>query len=180
MSASANLLPSARAITRLTAASDSACPNLPASHVPPSTMSHSSARSSGPRSSSAAAIAMTYSRRSASTRDEVMGPLPMPGLSPLGLELNARAGATARDRPRDPPRVDRDLPQHAADRVRVPDEVESRGVRVGLCAVDDGASLHRLEDPELADQGLQAAAEAGARDDRVGLNADAVRQQHVG
>src|SRR5439155_27387895 len=84
-----------------------------------------------------------------------------------------------RDRTRDLSRIDRDLAEHPADRVRVPDEVDAGCVGMRLRAVHHRPSLLRLEDSEVADQRLEPALEAGAGDDGVGLDARAGGQDHV-
>src|SRR4051812_15467991 len=71
-------------------------------------------------------------------------------LSPFrGMKRLRELGALARfgDRLCDPPRVDRDLAQHPADRIRVADEVHAGRVRMRLRAVHDWPSLLWLEDP---------------------------------
>src|SRR5919204_930287 len=54
----------------------------------------------------------------------------------------------------DPPRIDANFPEVAAERVRIPDEVQLRCVGVCLIAVNDRPSL-RPHDSEFADQRFQ-------------------------
>src|SRR5262249_43994568 len=72
------------------------------------------------------------------------------------------------------PCVDRDLAEHAADRIRVADEVDPGYVGTRDGAGPGGPSLRRLDQPVVADQRLQPPAEAGAGDHRVGVDPAAV------
>src|SRR3954447_23215628 len=106
--------------------------------------------------------------------------VPSPATTSHGVWVLHRGYALPGDRFRDAFCVDRDLAKHAADRVRVADEVDAGRVRMRLRAVHDGATLRGLDQTEVAHERLEPAAETGPGNHRAGRDRAPAGQRRGG